>query len=167
MGSGKTEANPNNTIFFLDLWPRSGRPNHGIFNVFQRPICSLTLWKWSKKDTQHPSHGVFEVFQVEVFFFTTSGLSVLWTTPLTPWAAYLRLSWGQTCKVDQMWLSSWMRSWFLLIIIHHDYHHYYPSKIFRKWTKTWCARSAFSLLWLPRTHRALTHSARWVRSTSD
>ena len=59
-------------------------------------------------------------------------------------------------------LSSWMRSWFLLIIIHHDHHHYYQSKMFRKWTKTWCARSAFSLLWLPRTHRALIHSARWV-----
>ena len=99
------EANPNSNFVLFDMWQGSSRKDHGIFNVFQRTFFSLALWKWSKKDTEHPSHGVFEVFQVEVFFVATSGLSFLRTTPLTPWAAYLRLSWGQhTCKVDKIWL---------------------------------------------------------------
>ena len=44
------------------------------------------------------NHGVFPFVQIEVFLLTTAGLSLLWTTSLTPRAAHLWLSWGEKFK---------------------------------------------------------------------
>ena len=48
------EAYPNSNIVLLDLWQRSSRKDHGIFNVFQWPIFFSKFVKVKQKGHTAP-----------------------------------------------------------------------------------------------------------------